>query len=172
MPAAQPDVNAGDAPAPRGLRRVVGLLLLNLALSVVLTIAVLIDRHGVVNYQLDHRHIADPATRATLRNSYTISIYTRLAGNVLASVVYMFIVRALLRGRRWAYRRVIWLGAAGILGLLAIQATPYPTWMRIEQLAQALVLASLLYCVLRPEVRQHFAADLPGRTRKSRRAAR
>jgi len=35
--------------------------------------------------------------------------------------------------------------------------------MRVEQLVQALVLAALVYFVLRPEVRTHFAKGLPGR---------
>jgi hypothetical protein len=145
------------------LRPVVTLLLTNLALSIVLTIAVLIARHSVVAYQLDHRHITDPAQRTVLRRSYSASIWGRVVGNVVISVVYVFLVRALLRGRRWAYRRVILVGALGIVGLLAVQATPYPPWMRAEQLLPALVLAALLWFVLRPEVRQHFAKGLPGR---------
>jgi hypothetical protein len=150
-------------PPPRQLRPVVALLLTNLGLSVLLTIAVLLARHSVVNYQLDHRHITDPAQRDLLRRSYSSSIYGRVIGNVVVSVVYVFLVRALLRGRRWAYRRVILIGAIGIVGLLLAQLTPYPVWMRTEQLLQALILAALVWFVLRPEVRQHFAKGLPGR---------
>ena len=47
--------------------------------------------------------------------------------------------------------------------MLLIQASPYPTWMRVEQLAQAVVLAGLLYFVTRPAVRAYFAKGLPGR---------
>jgi hypothetical protein len=84
-------------------------------------------------------------------------------GNIVVSIVYVFLVRALLRGRRWAYRRVIWLGAAGMVALVLLQLTPYPVWMRVEQLLQALVLGALLYFVLQPSVRAHFASGLPGR---------
>jgi hypothetical protein len=148
---------------------VLALLLTNLGLSIVLTVAVLLARHSVVNYQLTHRHITDPATRETLRKSYTASLWGRVVGNVVASVIYVFLVRALLRGRRWAYRRVILLGSLGIVGLVFIQATPYPVWMHVEQIAQAIVLAALLYFTLRPEVRSHFAKGLPGRqTRRFR----
>jgi hypothetical protein len=139
------------------------LLLANLALSISLTVAVLLLRHSVVNYQLDHRHITDPAQRAVLRDSYVGALVGRVVGNIVVSVVYAFLVRALLRGRRWAYRRVIWIGCAGIVGLLIIQVTPYPVWMRAEQLVQAAVLAVLVYCVLRPSVRAYFAPHLPGR---------
>ena len=156
--------SAPDAIAPpRALRPVVTLLVANLVLSIGLTIAVLIARRSVIAYQLDHRHITDPGQRRLLHDSYSISLWVRVATNIVASVVYVFLVRALLRGRRWAYRRVILLGGVGILGLLIIQATPYPTWMRVEQLFQALVLAGLVYFVTRPEVRSHFDSGLPGR---------
>jgi hypothetical protein len=169
-PPAEPQEPAGfftrASDAPRELRPVVVLLVLNLVVSVVLTIATLLTRHSIVNYQLDHRHITDPAQRQTLRDSYTAGIVTRAVANVVVSVVYAFLVRALFRGRRWAYRRVVLIGAVGILGLVILQFSPYPTWMRVEQLLQALILAALLWCVLRPEVRAHFASGLPGRDQR------
>lgn len=139
------------------------LLLVNLTLSVALTVATILAGHSIVAYQLDQRHITDPALRHTLESSYLSAIIGRVIGNVVVSVVYVFLVRALLRGRRWAYRRVIWVGAAGIVGLILLQLAPYQPWMRAEQLAQALVLALLLYFVRRPEVRAHFSPELPGR---------
>jgi hypothetical protein len=151
-------------PPPRELRLVVVLLIVNLVLSVTLTAIAIAARHSIVNYQLDHRHITDPARRAALRDGYAGAIVGRVVGNIVVSVVYVFLVRALFRGRRWAYRRVIWLGCAGIVGLLLLQLSPYPSWMRVEQFVQASVLAALVLCVLRPEVRAHFAPHLPGRT--------
>lgn len=151
-------------PPPPELRRVVALLVVNLTLSLVLTVVTVLDRHSIVNYQLDHRHITDPDQRAALRDGYIGAVIGRVVGNIVVSVVYAFLVRALLRGRRWAYRRVIWIGCAGIVGLALIQATPYPPWMRVEALVQALVLAALVYFVLRPNVRAYFASHLPGRT--------
>ena len=148
---------------PRQLRPVVVLLVINLALSIVLTIVTLLARHSIVTFQLDHRHITDPQQRRALEDSYTGAIIGRVVGNIVISVVYVFLVRALLRGRRWAYRRVILVSAFGIVALILIQLTPYPAWMRVEQLAQAIVLAAMLYVVTRPAVRAHFAAHLPGR---------
>jgi MFS family permease len=156
-------------PPPRELRRVVGLLVANLTLSLVLTVVTVLARHSIVDYQLDHRHITDPEQRAALRDGYIGAVIGRVIGNIVVSIVYAFLVRALLRGRRWAYRRVIWIGCAGIVGLLLIQATPYPPWMRVEALLQALVLAALVFSVLRPKVRAYFAPHLPGRnTRRFR----
>jgi len=166
LPPAPPPPSPGSglpaaAEAPRELRPVVLLLMINLALSLAVTIATVLARHSIVDYQFDHRHITDPAVRDTLSHSYVYSIISRVVGNIIVSVVYVFLVRALLRGRRWAYRRVIWLGIAGIIALLALQATPYPAWMRVEQLVQALVLAALVYFILRPPVRTHFAKGTP-----------
>jgi hypothetical protein len=157
---------AAASDAPQELRPVVVLLVLNLAISIILTIATLLTRHSIVSYQLDHRHITDPAQRQTLRDSYTAGIVTRAIVNVVVSVVYVFLVRALFRGRRWAYRRVVLIAGVGIVGLAVLQASPYPTWMRVEQLLQALILAALLVFVLRPEVRAHFDTGLPGRNQR------
>lgn len=150
-------------PPPAELRLVVILLIVNVVLSVVLTIVTISFRHSIVDYQLNHRHIIDPARRAALRDNYVGTMIGRVVGNIVVSVVYIFLVRALLRGRRWAYRRVIWIGGAGIIGLVLLQLSPYPVWMRVEQLTQAVVLAALVYCVLRPTVKAHFAPHLPGR---------
>jgi hypothetical protein len=159
-PAPPPPERSGrpdDRPAPAALRPVVVLLLVNLGLSILLTIAVLVTRRSVIDYQLDHRHVTDPAVRSTIRATYSAGLIGRVVGNVVVSIVYAFLVRALLRGRRWAYRRVIMLGSFGIVALLVLLASPYPSWMKTEQAVQALVLAALLYFVLRPEVRSHFA---------------
>jgi MFS family permease len=139
------------------------LLVANLGLSLVLTVVTVVTRNSIVDYQLDHRHISDPTLRETLRHSYTYAILGRVFGNIVLSVVYAFLVRALFRGRRWAYRRVIWIAAAGIVALVLLQRSPYPPWMRAEQLIQAAVLAGLLYAVTRPGVRAYFAKGLPGR---------
>ncbi len=151
-------------PAPRSLRPIIVLLLVNLGLSVLLTVGVLLRHDAVIDHLLDQRGIMDPDLRETVRKAYLNSLSARVLGNMVTSVVYVFLVRALLRGRRWAYRRVILIGVFGIVALLILQLTPYPAWIRAEQAAQAVVLASLLYLVQRPEVRQHFAAHLPGRT--------
>lgn len=139
---------------PRALRPVVALLLTNLGLSIVLTIAVLILRHSVIDYQLAHRHIA-PGQRSVTRHALSVTIWSRVFGNLVVSIVYTFLVRALLRGRRWAYRRVLFISIAGMVGLLLIFISPYPAWMRIEQCVQVVVLAALLYFVTRPEVRAY-----------------
>jgi hypothetical protein len=148
---------------PAALHPVIYLLLVNLVLSIGLTLVVLLLRHSVINYQVNHAHLKSNSTlspaeqRRILRDSATIAIYSRVAGNVVVAVVYYFLVRSLLRGKRRAYRRVLWLSIAGLASLALLWTNPYPAWMRIEQLGQGFVLAAILYQVTRPEVRAFFA---------------
>ena len=148
---------------PAALHPVIYLLVVNLILSIGLTLVVLLLRHSVINYQVDHAHLksnsaVSPAEqRRILRASATVAVYSRIAGNVVVAVVYYFLVRSLLRGKRRAYRRVLWLSIAGIASLGLLWTQPYPSWMRIEQVGQGFVLAAILYQVTRPEVRAFFA---------------
>jgi hypothetical protein len=160
-----PDLGIRDAAAaaPSAIRPVVILLVMNLLLSIALTVTIAVAHNRIADFQLDAHHITDPALRARLRQSYSIGVIARALGNIIASIVYAFLFRALLRGRRWAYRRVIFLGAAGSIALLLLQLTPYPWWMRVEQLTQAGILGLLLYFVTRPAVKDHFDVALPGR---------
>jgi hypothetical protein len=152
---------------PAALRPVIHLLLVNLILSIGLTVVVLLLRHSVIDYQVDHAHLRSESTmsaaeqRRILRDSATLAVYSRVVGNVVVAVVYYFLVRSLLRGRRRAYRRVLWLSIGGIASLGLLWTQPYPNWMRIEQVAQGFVLAAILYQVTRPEVRAYFAKPAP-----------
>lgn len=142
-------------PRPEALPMVIVLLLCNLGLSIALTGYVLATKNSLIDYQLDHQHIVDPQLRATLRSTYQAGIWGRVFGNLAASVIYTFLVRALLAGRRWAYRRVLFLSIAGIVGLQILWATPYPVPFRVEQLLQTAVLGLLLYFVTRPGVKEY-----------------
>jgi hypothetical protein len=169
MPPAPLPAPVAQVPPPSALRPVLGFLLANLAMSVLLTVLVFTFKDSIITYQLDHRHITDPALRRQLHGVYENSIWGRVLGNVVASVVYAFLVRALVRGRRWAYRRVIFLGIAGIIALGLLWLTPYPAWIRVEQVSQSLILAGLLYFVTRPVVREYFRTAPGANIRRFRR---
>ena len=169
MPPPPPPPPVEQPLPPAALRPVVVLLLVNLALSILLTILVFAFKDSIVTFQLDHRHITDPEERRQLRTIYANSIWGRVAGNVVASVVYAFLVRALLRGRRWAYRRVLLLSTLGVIALNLLWLTPYPAWVRVEQVVQSLVLLAMLYFVTRPQVREHFRTAPGANIRRFRR---
>jgi uncharacterized membrane protein len=162
MPVAQPERSAPNRP-PRSLHPVIYLLFANLAMSLLLTILVFLFRNSVINFQAAHAHIREGAnlTRQEqldlARTSAQIGIWSRVAGNVIVAVVYWFLVRSLLAGKRRAYIRVLWLSVAGIVSLAFLWITPYPTWIRVEQVLQSFILVGILYRVTRPEVRAYFA---------------
>ncbi|MCW2504850.1 MAG: hypothetical protein JWO79_3134, partial [Actinomycetia bacterium] len=61
---------------------------------------------------------------------------------------------------RRAYLRTIAIGALGLFGLAVVaMTTPYPWWVHVEQVLQALVLCALLWSVTRPEVRAIYAKN-------------
>jgi hypothetical protein len=164
-------------PPPQALQPVIYLLVANLGMSILLTILVFIFKSSVVNFQVDHLHIRQSSTMTAqdqidlARTTAQIGIWSRVGGNIVVAVAYAFLVRALLRGKRRAYRRVIILSAAGIVSLAFLWLTPYPTWIRIEQILQAFLLAAILYRATRPEVRAYFPKP-PKKPQSRRRVGR
>jgi uncharacterized membrane protein len=139
-------------------------------MSLLLTLLVFSFRDSVINFQVAHYHLQrggnlSPEQQLEVaRSSAQIGIWSRVAGNVIVAVAYWFLVRSLLRGRRRAYIRVLWLSIAGILSLALLWITPYPAWIRVEQVLQSLILVAILYQVTRPEVRAYFGKQ-PGERR-------
>ena len=163
MPSAQAEPARVEGAPPRSLQPVIHLLIANLAMSLLLTILVFSFKDSVINFQVAHHHITHDRSltpeqqREVARFGAQVGIWSRVVGNVIVAVAYWFLVRSLLRGRRRAYIRVLWLSIAGILGLASLWITPYPAWIRVEQVMQSLILVAILYRVTRPEVRAYFA---------------
>lgn len=61
------------------------------------------------------------------------------------------------RGKRWAWRRLMWLSLAGCAGMIFLLTRHYPVIFKVEQVLQLLVLAAIAVCVLHPETRAHYA---------------
>jgi hypothetical protein len=157
-PPVQLPPDPGVAPVDSALRLVITLLLTNLGLSIVLTVLTFVFRDSIVDYQLAHTHLPPNADISRVRSVLQQAVWTRVAGVIVVSLVYLWLVHRLRRGHRRAYLRVIWLSAAGIVGVgYLILLGQYPVWMRVEQALQALVLATLLWAVTRKEVRYRFA---------------
>ena len=152
-------INGAVEPGPgqSELRRVIVLLLVNLGFSLVLTVLMFVFRNDLVNYQLGHLSLPPGTDLATVRVQLRSQIWSRSVGVLVVTVVYALLIRRLLAGKRRAYLRVIWISVAGLLGIVfLIVSAQYPVWMRVEQVAQAVVLASLLWAVTRPAVRARF----------------
>jgi hypothetical protein len=133
-------------PGQSGLRRVIVLLLVNLGFSLVLTVLMFVFRNELVDYQLSHLRPPPGTDLAAMRIQLRSQVWSRSIGVLVVSMVYALLIR-----------RLLWISVAGLLGIVfLIVAGQYPVWMRIEQVAQAVVLASLLWAVTRPAVRARF----------------
>ena len=161
LPAAPPvqlPPDPATLPVTPALRRVIALLFVNLGLSAVLTVLVFLFRDEVVDYQLAHMTLPPNANVAGVRQVLQQTVWSRVAGVLIVSLVYLFVAYRLRQGKRGAYRRVIMISIFGMVGIIyLLVAGNYPIWMRVEQVLQGLVLAALLWSVLRPEVRARFA---------------
>jgi hypothetical protein len=63
-------------------------------------------------------------------------------------------------GRRRTYVRVLLIGVLGCAGAIyLVVSAQFPVWMRIGQIAQAVVLLALLFAVTRRDVRAHFSGQ-------------
>jgi hypothetical protein len=146
-------------PMDSALRLVLILMFVNLGLSVLTTILVLIFRNSVIDYQLAHTHIPPGADLGLMRTALQDALWGRLVGSILVSAVYIWRAFALRRGSRGAYIRLYYIAIIGLIGIayLIFVSTQYPTWMRVEQVLQAIVLVALLVAVSRPAVRDRFA---------------
>ncbi len=155
-------MNSAAQPEPMSpaLRRVVILLLVNLGLSVVLTVLVLLFRDSILAYQLDRLALPPGADRSAASAGLSTGLWSRMVGVLVVAVVYAVLVRRLRQGRRRAYLRVLWISIVGLGAIVyLIVSGQYPVWMRIEQILQGLVLLALLWAVTRPAVRDRFARN-------------
>ena len=140
------------------LRLVIVLMFVNLGLSVVLTVLMLIFHTSLVNYEFAHTHLRPGEDPATVRTALQSALWGRVAGVVVVSGLYVWRSFSLRAGKRRAYIRLIWICGAGLVGIVYLLAgAQYPSWMRIEQVLQGIVLISLLIAVTRKPVRARFA---------------
>jgi hypothetical protein len=154
----QPPASAGDqrgAPPPQ-VRTAATLLIANLVLSVLVTVLSIIEKNQIVEVTLRSAGHSG-MTEAAARLAITVSIWSRAAANVVVGVLYVFLISRLYRGRRWAWRRLVWLSIAGSVGMIYLLTTPYPAIFKVEQVIQLAVLISIAVCVLHPRTRAHYA---------------
>jgi hypothetical protein len=145
-------------PMDNALRLVITLMFVNLGLSVVLTILMLIFHNSIVNYEFARTQVPAGSDPTVVRNALQVALWGRLAGVVIVSALYVWRAFSLRAGKRRAYIRLIWICAVGLAGILYLLAgAKYPTWMRVEQVLQGMVLVSLLIAVTRKPVRDRFA---------------
>jgi hypothetical protein len=143
-------------PVPTALRVVLVLLFVNLGLSILTAVLSYLLRDQLLDYQLAHMNLTE-YQRETTRDIVRQTMIIRVVSIAVVAVLYLWLANRLIKGKRWAYLRSLWLGGAGLVGLGILAATTrYPLWMHVEQGVQAVILVCLLIALTRPEVRSRF----------------
>jgi hypothetical protein len=138
------------------LRPVIRLLYLTLAISVVLAVLTFVFQHNVLDYQVAHLAGGNEARRSALAGV----LWIRPASVLLIGLIYLRLAGRLHLGRRRTYIRVLAIGVLGCAGAIyLVISAQFPVWMRVGQIAQALVLLALLFAVTRRDVRAHFSTQ-------------
>lgn len=154
-PATDPDA----APAtPPHVRRMIVLMLANLALSALLAGLMLAFQEQLLDYQLAHLDLPAGTDLAAARETLRSSAWSRVLPVALVALAYLWVIHGLREGQRKAYRQVVYVSVVVLLvsGLTLLQ--PFPWWIRAVNVAKALVVVALLFLASRPQVRSWFAA--------------
>jgi MFS family permease len=150
-----------DVTIDRVLRPVRTLLFVNLGISLVLAALTFLLKNSILDYQVAHLPGIGGATPAHVlgaRHTLADLLWIRPVSVLIVSIVYVRLAARLRLGRRSTYVRVLVIAIVGCAGLCSLVATAqFPVWMRVGQVAQAVVLVGLLIAAVRPTVRAHFA---------------
>lgn len=142
----------GSTVVPRQLRWAGGLLLLNLLLSVSVTVVSFVNRDDLVAMT------ARAAGGAVDAEAFAEQmLLVRAGGNLAVAVMYAFLMWGAWRGRRWAWRRLVWLAFAGAAALGYLLTQPYTPVLKAQQGVQIVVLLALGAVLVHPAVRAHCA---------------
>jgi hypothetical protein len=164
-----PDVPAAEVPVgeiPPTVTVASVLLVVNLVLSILVTILSLTHIDSLVRLALQHQQSTNSATLT--RDSVRVGLYVRAAVNVAIGVFYFFLISRLRRRRWWAWRRMVWISMVGSLGVIYLLTQPYTTIFKVEQALQLIVLVSIGVAMLHPETRAFIGPRPPGRRRRGR----
>ncbi|MFG3581173.1 hypothetical protein [Micromonospora chersina] len=154
-PATDPDAAAATPPH---VRRMIVLMLANLALSALFAGLVLVFQEQLLDYQLAHLDLPAGADLAAARETMRSSVWSRVLPVALVALAYLWVIHGLRLGERKAYRQVVFISVIVLLGSGVTLFQPYPWWLRAINVAKGLVAVALLFLASRPQVRGWFTA--------------
>ncbi|MCT2583778.1 hypothetical protein [Actinophytocola gossypii] len=153
-PPVQPEPT-GPGTVPTQLRWAGGLLLLNLVLSISVTVVSFLNRDDMVAMMVSASGGSmDDAGAETFAERMLL---LRAGGNLLVAVTYGFLMWGAWQGKRWAWRRLLWLAFAGAIAIGYLLTQPYTPVLKVQQGVQIGVLLALGAVLLHPAVRAHCA---------------
>lgn len=138
---------------PKQLRWTAGLLILNLALSISVTVISFINREDLVQLMVNAARGGMSAAQA--REVAETTLLIRAGTNLLVALMYALLLWGAWRGRRWAWRRMVWLAFAGAAGMIYLLTQPFTPILKAEQAVQLAVLLTLGAVLLHPAIRTH-----------------
>ena len=156
MPPVQGPPAESAQPPPRLVPVAAVLLMVNLGLSILVTILSFVYLDDIIRITLEQAPGSGGSDTAT-RRAVESTLWVRVGVNVLIGLLYLFFISRLYRGKRWAWRRLVWLSIAGCVGMVFLLTQHYPVVFKVEQVLQLLVLAAIADCVLHPDTRRHYA---------------
>ncbi|MGW9195242.1 hypothetical protein [Micromonospora chersina] len=152
-PATDPD--AATATPPH-VRRMIVLMLANLALSALLAGVILVFQEQLLDYRLAHLDLPAGTDLAAARETMRSSVWSKVLPVALVALAYLWLVHGLRVGQRKAYRQVVLVSVVVLLGSGLTLFQPFPWWLRAVNVAKVLVAVALLFLASRPEVRGWF----------------
>ncbi|MEU5527985.1 hypothetical protein ABZ744_13685 [Micromonospora chersina] len=157
-----PDAPATDPDAatatPPHVRRMIVLMLANLALSALLAGVILVFQEQLLDYRLAHLDLPAGTDLAAARETMRSSVWSKVLPVALVALAYLWVIHGLQEGQRKAYRQVVLISVVVLLGSSLTLVQPFPWWLRAINVAKGLVAVALLFLASRPQVRGWFAA--------------
>ncbi|MFG2107707.1 hypothetical protein [Micromonospora chersina] len=154
-PTTDPDAAAATPPH---VRRMVVLMLANLALSALLAGLMLVFQEQLLDYRLAHLDLPAGTDLAAARETMRSSVWSKVLPVALVALAYLWLIHGLQVGQRKAYRQVVLISVVVLLGSGLTLFQPFPWWLRAVNVAKMLVAVALLFLAGRPRVRGWFAA--------------
>ncbi|MEU4477777.1 hypothetical protein AB0F68_06875 [Micromonospora sp. NPDC023966] len=119
------DPDAATARPPH-VRRMIVLMLTNLALSALLAGLMLAFQEQLLDYQLAHLDLPDGTDLTAARNTMRSSAWSRVLPVALVALAYLRVVHGLQVGQRKAYRQVVLVSVVVLLGSGLTLFQPFP----------------------------------------------
>lgn len=92
-------------------------------------------------------------------NDINQTVWERVIAELIIASVFFFYAYLWRKGKFWGYWRLLTTSGWGALVAISIiiLSGKYPVWVRFEQILQCTILVLLVWILVRPSIRKHFA---------------
>jgi|GEM_PF-1759366 len=103
-------------------------------------------------------------------DSISIYVWGRAITELVLGSAYFLFVYLWKKGKFWGYLRMLMTSALAGVSTISVVVLhgSYPWWLRLEQVVQFIVVATIFYMLTRPPMRQRFSKKpIPADSKKS-----